>query len=596
MKKTTLSPTIIRLAEPSRNFNFLTAIALDDPQDGREKLVLSNLVGGGRGNLIIIDVLTRKEEVIPLPIDEGAWAVLPIDGKSLMVGTCTAGGYIASLDLQTREWTKPIRDSKATYIWKFTRGSDGMVYGGAYPTGSLVRCDPACTAVEDLGCPSSHPDNRYCRDVYGDIPGFIIVTGGFATVFLGAFNIGTGVWTLLAEADGKDHFNIQEITANHIVVEHAGEILRFDTRTFQPVETPSGEDREKDAKTPFRMAIAAKLTAFLKDGRAVGARGQEYFIEQPGTGKREFYRLSLEPSPTAIRSLAVDGEGTVWGSCCFGQTIFRYNLADGTFWNTLAVTERMGEVYGMVFAGGLLYMSCYAGGDHVVYDPAQPWDERGNINPRTLQSVYPTLQRPRAGSVMGPDGGVWTGWSAKYGVYGGGLTRMDRVTREVTSWMDPIPAQQVMGVSADSQYLYFTTNSGGEGLPVRDEPGWFCVWDPAAGLVSKHPLAPGDAVGKLCAVGGIVLIVEKEGLQRFDPKTGTFLGKIEMNSGAFNILDLGGTKVAAICGPAIRIIDYVSGVVDSVIELPGTSSDAVVLPGGDIVFASETGLFQLSRS
>jgi len=586
---------ILRLAEPSRNFNFLALVSLLDPRDDREKIVLSNFVGGGVGSLIFVDVATGEAEVVSLPCDEGAWGLLVHEGR-LIVGTCSTavppwGGVICALDLKTRKWSEPLRRDGIHYIWMLTLGSDGMIYGGTFPTGALVRCDSACTRMEDLGNPTGNLKNKYCREVHGKLPGFILATGGFATAYLSGYKIATGEWITLAESDGTHHYNIQEITEDFISVEHEGELIRFDVHTLQRVP---GEGEKSPQE--FRMAIQPRLTTHLRDGREAGVRGQEYFIGLPGGRDREFRALPVEAPVTAIRSLALDAEGNVWGSCGFGQTIFRYHPADGSFWNSQVVTERMGEVYGMVFVGGLLFMSCYAGGDHVVYDPAKPWDERGNRNPRTLNSLYPDLQRPRAGSVLGPDGGVWTGWSAKYGIHGGGLSRIDTVSFEVSSWLNPVPGQQVMGLSADARHLYLSTNSGGEGVPVRDEPGWFCIWDPVDGLVTKHPLAQGDAVGKLRAVGGFVLVVEGEGLQRFDVKAGKFTGKIELGSGTFSLFNFGESRVAAVCGSTIKIIDYVAGVVEASIGIPGSSSHALILPDGNILFASGTGLFLLRLS
>jgi len=48
------------------------------------------------------------------------------------------------------------------------------------------------------------------------------------------------------------------------------------------------------------------------------------------------------------------------------------------------------------------------------------------------------------------------------------LSRVDPVTYELNVWNDPIPGQTVMGVPADKEYIYFTTNASGEGLPVKE--------------------------------------------------------------------------------------------------------------------------------
>ena len=50
------------------------------------------------------------------------------------------------------------------------------------------------------------------------------------------------------------------------------------------------------------------------------------------------------------------------------------------------------------------------------------------------------------------------------------------------------------------------------------------------------------------------------------------------------------------CGSTIKIVDYVEGVVEGSIELPGIATDAVVSPDGNILFASGTGLFELRRN
>ncbi|MCB0114084.1 MAG: hypothetical protein KDD84_08330, partial [Caldilineaceae bacterium] len=67
------------IGQPCRNFNILGSTRLDDPLDGREKVVLSNFAAGATGNLIFVDPETGDGEAIPLPVDEGAWAVLVLD-------------------------------------------------------------------------------------------------------------------------------------------------------------------------------------------------------------------------------------------------------------------------------------------------------------------------------------------------------------------------------------------------------------------------------------------------------------------------------------------------------------------------------------
>jgi Gluconolactonase len=123
------------LNDPCRNFCILASMALVDPVDGYEKFVLSSFVDGGTGILVFIDRITGEGEVVALPGDEGAWALLNVNNEKLLVGTCGLYGYRHKLDLKTRTWAEPLRDESETYIWNLVMGSDGRVYGGTWPGG-----------------------------------------------------------------------------------------------------------------------------------------------------------------------------------------------------------------------------------------------------------------------------------------------------------------------------------------------------------------------------------------------------------------------------------------------------------------------------
>ena len=151
------------MAQPCRNFCILGQVAVKDPADGREKLVLSNFSAGETGSLIFVDPETGEGEQIPLPGDSGAWALLPLEDGRLLVGTCEEHGYLHSLRMADRTWEPPLRLEGETYIWNLVLGSDGMVYGGTYPGCLLVRYDPVGRTLESAGRMSGDPGNLYCR-------------------------------------------------------------------------------------------------------------------------------------------------------------------------------------------------------------------------------------------------------------------------------------------------------------------------------------------------------------------------------------------------------------------------------------------------
>ncbi|MEZ4837167.1 MAG: hypothetical protein R2873_35080 [Caldilineaceae bacterium] len=113
------------IGQPCRNFNILGSTFLDDPPDGREKVVLSNFsAAGATGNLIFVDPETGDGEAIPLPVDEGALAARPRRRHRRWWVRVRAAGYLHRLDLRSRSWAEPLRDDGETYIWNLCRGDD----------------------------------------------------------------------------------------------------------------------------------------------------------------------------------------------------------------------------------------------------------------------------------------------------------------------------------------------------------------------------------------------------------------------------------------------------------------------------------------
>ncbi|MEF3304010.1 hypothetical protein [Paenibacillus sp. GYB003] len=568
-------------AEPCRNFNILGAVALIDPKDGREKLVLSNFAAGSVGNLILIDTETHEGEAIRLPGDSGAWAVLPL-GDKLLIGTCPDYGYLHSLDLRTREWAKPLRIESEKYIWNLVVGSDGLVYGGTYPGCALLRYDPAKHELVDVGRVSANPKDMYSRNVYGGAPGSIFISGGMDTPFL-------RVWDIASEtfADfGSPGETIRQVTETFVCTTLDGENRFYDAKTMQPVDGDLAE-RWSGMLESREMKIGGRLSVRyipLRDGSRAGVKGQDYFILPPGESEPNLRPIPTEAPATRIHTVISDRDGVLWGSSGFGQTIFRYDPKDGSYWNSGAVCNAGGEVYGMAFAGDELFMAAYAGGDHIVYRPGEPWDQYGNVNPRTLRPVGPELIRPHAKSVVGPDGGVWTGWMAKYGVYGGGLSRIDIGTKEVTSWYDPVPGQEIGGLTADDKRLYFTTGTGGNGLKARDEPCHFAMWETEGRISFLHRFERGERPGAVLAAAGLVWLRVGKEIAVFEPETASFLRRIPLGEGCGCLLALGPDRIAAFGEKTLFAIDANRMTAEPLGGLPGHVSTAARTPDGSVYF------------
>ncbi|RKN64297.1 hypothetical protein [Paenibacillus ginsengarvi] len=569
-------------AEPCRNFNILNVTSLVDPKDGREKLVLSNFAAGSVGNLIFIDTQTQEGEAVALPGDSGAWAVLPL-GDKLLVGTCPDYGYLHSLDLRTRQWAAPLRIESEKYIWNLALGSDGLVYGGTYPGCVLLRYDPGKHELVSLGRVSDNPKDMYSRNVYGDAPGRIIVSGGMDTPFLRVWDLETETFGDL----GSPGETIRQVTPSFICTTLSGEQRFYDAKTLEPARGSQAEQWSGMLETrEMEIGGGRQRVRYvpLLDGSHAAVKGQDYLIRRPGEKEPTLRSIPTEAPATRIHTVISDGGGVLWGSSGFGQTIFRYNPADGSYWNSGAVCNAGGEVYGMAFAGDELFLAAYAGGDHIVYRPGEPWDQYGNVNPRTLRSVGPELIRPHGKSVLGPDGGIWTGWMAKYGVYGGGLSRIDTATKEVTSWYDPVPGQEIGGLTADDKRLYFTTGTGGNGLKARDEPCHFAMWEPEGRISFLHRFELGEKPGALIAAASRVWVRVGKEIAVFDPDLAAFVRRIPLGEGCGCLIALGADRIAAFGEKTLFAIDTGRMTAEPLGALPGHVSTAARTPDGSVYF------------
>ncbi|MFK7693706.1 hypothetical protein [Paenibacillus sp. HJGM_3] len=578
------------VAQPCRNFCILGKTTLRDPLDGREKLVLANFAAHSTGDIILIDVETGAGESILMPGDSGAWALYNWNDEKLIVGTCPGFGYIHSLDLRTRTWAEPLRDEKETYIWNFALGSDGMLYGGTYPGCVLLRYNPADHTLENVGRMSDNPKNMYSRYV-GSVPGHIIVSGGLEDSFVTAWNIATGERTEFAKPGGFAH--LTETNEQYIGVRLGEETAYYDAITFQPLDAASIVPK----KQAIEVQLAEGLTAGaipLANGQYAGVRGQDYFIANGPDDRPALRRIPTEAPATHIYGLTADSVGRIWGSSGFGQTIFLYDPRDGSYWNSSVVCNAGGEVYGLQFVDDRLFLTAYAGGDHMVYDPAAPWDQLGNVNPRTLESVGDVWIRPLGHSIVGPERAIYTGWSAKYGVYGGGITRLDTGTLELTRWPNPLADQQVSSLAADDRYVYFVTSRGGNGLPPQEEPCHFGVLTPDGAVVYRETLPAEAKPGKLVAAGGRVWLAQDDTLRVFSPEALSFVDTIALGRRATGFRATAGRELLVFTEGELLVLDTASGSFEARASLPGIVDKAAITPDRTLYFGVGTTLYALS--
>lgn len=574
------------LGQPCRNFNILANTVITDPFDGREKFVLSNFASGEVGSIIFIDTQNGKGESFTLPAGAGAWGLVNWHNEKLIIGTCTEKAYLHVFDLKARQFAEPIISIGETYFWQMALASDDKIYGGTYPGCTLTQYDPKTHTFKNLGVVSHNPKNLYSRTVYTDTPGFVFINYGLEQSGVAYYDIQNNKMGDI----GQPGDIVKETNKEFICLENDGVFSFYSAKDLSPIE-------DKDGRLKQQLNRSGSLTP-LSGGRLAGVRGQEYYIleKQRELKAEDLKKIPVDAPPTAIFNLVSDKQELIWGACGFGLTIFNFNPKTGKYWNSPTISNSGGEVYGMVFYKEKLFTSAYSGGDHAVYDPSKHWNAFDNINPKTFATVKPKLIRPEGRSVIGPDGGIWTGWSAAYAVYGGGLSRVQPDTLTMQSWYDPVPNQQIAGLTADDKYLYFTTNGGASGLSYNGEVTChFSVWKPGTGIIKDFVFKKGDFLGLgVLAHSNLVALVVNAEIRIYDPEKENFIRTISLEEkGCRWLIPLDKNHIGAFAGKKLLAININTGTKQIICNLPGDVGAAMISRKGKIYFSVKSKLYTL---
>ena len=550
------------VATPCRVVNTVgKKLIYQPPGMDHQVLVLNSSTPGVVGSAIFVDYKNNTSTVVPFPSGSGGWDIIETTPGNLLfeslsplslVTISTAEGHYKITD--NVPLTKP---TGSTYAWSFAKGDDGTIYFGSYPTCHAYSYNPQTKAVADLGY-IGPKGNLYLRNVAVDDRGFLLCTVHYGTIGEVAYNLKTGQQTIVTEGDSGDLVQV----GGRVYVSLGGQLQQFDADAmkFIPVASPAPPAGTHwvsilHSSTPQRMIMRASdnkwylcesgkeaqliwdldlnggsIIGMDSDGNVLGQRGQSYFVAKPLAQEVQFKPIADHPIPVAMHFIEADPAGGVTGGPMFGQTLFRFDAARHLEQNTDQVANSAGEVYDGKWIDGKFYFVAYSGGDLGVWDPAQPWDQIHNVNPKILQNYsspeYGSLMRPIGGMVVGPGEKLYAGWSAKKGLDTGALTEYDLKTGTARSWTNEVFAKSMSigTVAADAKYVYGLTSNEHSGIMVPPRPIDFWVFDPATQkvLFQKQLNETGGAKVIVTPGTGHVWLADESGMHLFDPQQMAF--------------------------------------------------------------------------
>ena len=559
-------------------------------------LVINSCTPGEVGSAIFVDYTNHTSTVIPMPTGSGGWDIIETSPGKLLFES------LSPLSLVTIDTTDgdykvlsnvPVTES--TYAWQFAKADDGMIYFGSWPTCHAYRYNPQTHEVDDLGYIGPE-GNLYVRHVAIDDRGFLLCAVNFSKPNVVACNLKTGEQTvvasgnsgILSQVNGRVYLSIME------------QLHEFDSHTMQFVPAafpaPSANSHWTSllrTSTPDRAILcASNETIYLSttgakpqpiwdldlkggsvigvdsNGKVLGMRGQEYFVAEPLVQELEFHPIANKPVPVSMHFITADPQGGVIGGPSFGQTLFRYDAARQLEQNTGQVADTGGEVYDGLWLNEKFYYVAYAGGYLGEWNPAQPWDQLHNINPKILQKYkaeeFGSLIRPIGEIVRGPKGKLYAGWSADYGMTSGGLTEYDIETAKSRIWHSDIfaDAMSIGFITADEKYVYGITSNFFSGVKLPPKPLVFWVFDPATEKVLFNQtlnVTSGAQVFQVPKTGNVWL-ADPDALHLFDPAEMAFTRTLPLPQKAespplISSVDVRGNKAWIFAANAILRLD-----------------------------------------
>ena len=483
------NPPSVLLGRPCRAKQVLGGTVFRDRVHGREMLALANMNEVSGGELIFIDLETGRGESFRAPAGSGSWNVREVSGDRLVSGTFYDGTFLI-FDLKQRQFVQHVRFAREEYLWNTTLGRDGRIYAGTYPGGRLGALDLKTYDVEDCGAPAA--PNLYLNYVSPTPDGRLLCTFSTEQPVQKLYDPASKKWSDVPET--LKGVGVATVFDGHLVA--GGRVFAGNDFKVVPAPFPTpGEGWQVEA------AISTENTVFLRranaifryrkgdagltqlcdldlrggrylaatsDGDLVGIRGQDYFVIRRGSSKLDLQPIPTESGPRNLLFLKVDPKGRVWSGPPFGQTLCYLDPATRETTNTRTICDAGGEVFDVAFDGGKVYAVTYSGGDIVAYDPAAPWDQWNGTNPKTIASVGASgYVRPVGGALVGPGGKLYSGWMAKYGVYGGAVAMTDLATGKTELIENPLGEQTVSSVATDGTWLLVGTDRAANGLPLK---------------------------------------------------------------------------------------------------------------------------------
>lgn len=375
----------------------------------------------------------------------------------------------------------------ATFPTGIAETPDGMLWIGAYPGASLTRYNPATGEFTRYG--RMDPVDKYLYPLAGD-DGTICALVKMTVFRMIAFD----------PASGKQHSigpALESSPTNHRRYEFykgTDGLLYLDTYAGGFL-LKDGEARAVTQLPPQMPGIIATYKGGyqqvlpLPDGSVAAFIDEQSFefrrirITPADGGASRELKLDWQGAGTALWMLHLGPDRRLYGSSLLPEHLFSCDLDGGNMTDHGQCSISGGEGYSMVNYDGKLAIASYPATHISLYDPALPYrfGTGPGSNPLDVGRADDLSTRPHA-MITTPDGKLWIGSAADYGLTDGSLAWYDPATTKRGSTRGIMPNCTpfvLLWLPQLGQILVGFNSEPGTGISAKVQRGGYALWDTA---------------------------------------------------------------------------------------------------------------------
>ena len=544
------------LGVPVRKAGLMGWLTGPDAAGEQTKLYLSFNQDGAPLFLVQVDPVTGEVKQYSAPAgNPGGWGFIVGLDKCVYIGTW-GGGHVLRFDPKQPDkgiefMGKPSKTE--SYIWQFTIGRDGKLYGCTYPQAKIVSYDPATGEMADHG--RMDPVEQYSRTIATGKNGWIYTGIGSVKAQIAALNPETAERRSIVPEDarGTGWGQVHNGADGNAYGKVGSAWYRLVDGTGIPIETADMRNVAPQVLQDGRVLTSATLTG-------------DYSLYNPNTEKTEKHAFAYQGAGSGIFVVGEGPGGVIYGSTAMPLEMFSYDPTTGKTANPGNPTSAGGELYSLVPLDGELFVCAYPGSWLSRYDPKRPWKygTTPEHNPYGIGQIGDGHLRPRA-MIVGPGGTLYIGSYPAYGQWGGAMAVFDPATNKVVeNYRHLIQDQAIVALAydADSGLVFGgSSTTGGGGTKPKAKEARFFAWDPVKKEKSLDvvPVSGSSSVTAMCIAAGKVFVVSSGSTcSVFDIVSRTFVHQAKLPFGSVREISLGLHSDGMIYGLSERSIFRIS--------------------------------------